>query len=180
MVAYLCILLLCAGHAAWVQPDSIPHALSGMVVYSAKVQLFARGNSTDTLRFNQERSFFQWQRHTNDSRNSTYLKKFKRLHPNEKMETLSHASPQDSIGDYTLYDTASDSLFSRYVMPALGHTYALKAKRPSIHWSITDSTKKIGRSSCTEAAAHFWGRDYTARFTPKIPVPYGPWKLTTL
>ncbi len=47
-------------------------------------------------------------------------------------------------------------------------------------WNITNETKKIGSYSCTKATTTFRGRDYTAWFTLKIPVPYGPWKLNGL
>lgn len=47
-------------------------------------------------------------------------------------------------------------------------------------WEISKETKKIGRFICYKATAPFRGRNYTAWFTPEIPVPFGPWKLNGL
>lgn len=45
---------------------------------------------------------------------------------------------------------------------------------------IADSTKNILGYDCVMATAHYHGRDWTAWFTPDIPLPEGPWKLTGL
>ncbi len=56
----------------------------------------------------------------------------------------------------------------------------LKEVTPEIKWKILKETKKIGKFTCQKAIANFRGRNYTAWFTPDIPVPYGPWKLQGL
>lgn len=45
------------------------------------------------------------------------------------------------------------------------------------HWQITDSIKEIDGLSCIKASTSFRGRNWTAWFTPEIPIPEGPWKL---
>lgn len=46
-----------------------------------------------------------------------------------------------------------------------------------LHWNITNETKKIAGYECIKAVTNFRGREWTAWFTPEIPLPYGPWKL---
>src|SRR5690606_19858901 len=49
-----------------------------------------------------------------------------------------------------------------------------------INWNITQETKIIAGYKCIKATTNFRGRDWTAWFTPDIPVPVGPWKLRGL
>jgi len=50
----------------------------------------------------------------------------------------------------------------------------------SIEWVIGDSTKTILDYECVMASADYHGRYWTVWFTPEIPMPDGPWKLTGL
>ncbi len=62
-----------------------------------------------------------------------------------------------------------------------GQQYYLKDSIPIIKWKIfKKETKKIGKFKCIKATSTFRGRDYTAWFTPEIPVLFGPWKLNGL
>ncbi len=141
---------------------------------------FAGKPTVDTLKFNRQKSFFQWQRKiiktTTTVTNNNVPKKYVKLNP-----------PPDSIGSYVIYNAAEDSMYMRKrtrgmtVKGLMGSQgIFLRAHKPNIHWNITDSTKKIGRFNCTMATTHFRGRKYIVWFTPKIPVPYGPWKLIGL
>lgn len=51
---------------------------------------------------------------------------------------------------------------------------------PKLAWKILNETKKIGNFECTKATCNFRGRNYTAWFSLKIPLPFGPWKLQGL
>lgn len=44
-------------------------------------------------------------------------------------------------------------------------------------WQIIDSTKTILDYQCQKAVCDFRGREWTAWFSPEIPVSNGPWKL---
>ncbi|MBD5308823.1 MAG: GLPGLI family protein [Bacteroides sp.] len=44
-------------------------------------------------------------------------------------------------------------------------------------WEILDETKDIMGYECIAAKCRFRGREWTAWFTPEIPVKEGPWKL---
>ena len=45
-------------------------------------------------------------------------------------------------------------------------------------WHVHEDVRKdtLGYA-CYKASTHFRGRDYTAWFTPDIPIPFGPWKF---
>lgn len=58
--------------------------------------------------------------------------------------------------------------------------FLLQEQLGSIQWTIEDDTKQIGNFKCQKASCRFRGRDYTAWFTPEIPVCFGPWKLNGL
>lgn len=47
-------------------------------------------------------------------------------------------------------------------------------------WEITDSTTTIGGYECLLATSNYCGRLWYAWFTPEIPIPGGPWKLSGL
>lgn len=150
-----------------------PDSLSGKILYSQKL-IF--GNTTiraiDTLKFNQTKSIFRWQRllHNNNGKKEIIKK-------NSGKKIIKGYST-DNLGQIILYNVAKDSMYSRaYVVD---REYLLKAKTPNIIWNITDSTKKIGKFKSIMATTHFRGRDYTVWFTTEIPVPYGPWKLVGL
>lgn len=44
-------------------------------------------------------------------------------------------------------------------------------------WTIDTATKRIGDFNCIKARCFFRGRNYTAWYTPDIPLAMGPWKL---
>lgn len=46
-----------------------------------------------------------------------------------------------------------------------------------IDWKITSESKRIGTFIVKKATTSFRGRNYTAWFTPEIPVGIGPWKF---
>jgi len=48
---------------------------------------------------------------------------------------------------------------------------------PDFNWKIENETKEILGYQCKNATTTFRGRNYTAWFTPKIPISDGPWKF---
>jgi len=177
MLKYLILLLFVATTAVHAQHvKSSSGSSSGMVIYKAQVTM--RGKPTiDTLRFNRQGSFFQWER--------KMLKETTTVtHNNVPKKYVDLVPPPDSIGSYVIYNAAKDSIYMRRrtrSMATIGSPgIFLQAPKPEIHWNMADSTKKIGKYDCTRATAHFRGRDYTVWFTPQIPIPYGPWKLIGL
>ncbi len=69
----------------------------------------------------------------------------------------------------TVYDKAGSLEYGVYTEP-LGE----------IQWEITDSTKTVLGYDCMMATANYHGRNWTAWFTPDIPLQEGPWKLAGL
>lgn len=55
--------------------------------------------------------------------------------------------------------------------------YYAKENTPSIKWTITAKTKKIGEFNCNHAFTEFRGRSYEVWFTTQIPTTFGPWKF---
>lgn len=159
--------------------DSSSNSISGFAVYSARISAHIRINqpsfSVDTLFFTRKNSLYQWQYPNN---NNSEIKEIKKKYSDAKI-TLSPLR-SDKIGRVNFYDVTNDSLLTRRIMLGLEQIYLIKEKAPDIPWNITDSTKKLGNYRAIKATAHFRGRDYTAWFTPEIPVPYGPWKLLGL
>lgn len=49
-----------------------------------------------------------------------------------------------------------------------------------MRWQLENDFKMISGYRCQKATTSFRGRNYTAWFSPKIPLPYGPWKLNGL
>ena len=48
---------------------------------------------------------------------------------------------------------------------------------PLFNWQIGTETATVCGYECFKATCHWRGRDFTAWFTPDIPVEYGPWKF---
>jgi GLPGLI family protein len=53
----------------------------------------------------------------------------------------------------------------------------MKEEANTLNWQLSSETKKIGDFLCKKATVFFRGRNYTAWYTTKIAIPYGPWKL---
>ncbi|AHF18009.1 GLPGLI family protein [Niabella soli] len=61
-----------------------------------------------------------------------------------------------------------------------GTAFIIPAKRPAIHWSVTDSTKTIQGFICQKATGESYGRRYTAWFCADLPYRFGPRRLNGL
>jgi GLPGLI family protein len=172
MYKYFLLILILSSNSTYAQnrTNLSGSSTSGLVIYSSRVTLNNTTVSSDTLQFNRTKSLFQWQNSKKPKRRS--VKAFGGI------QNKRNISPHDNIGEYNLYNAAKDSLYSRKYL--FDQVYFVKEKNPDIQWNITDSSKTIGGYRCTMATAHFRGRNYTAWFTPKIPVHYGPWKLIGL
>lgn len=71
--------------------------------------------------------------------------------------------------EMTVYDTAGSTEHGYYKEPL-----------EEIQWEIADSTKTVLGYECVMATADYHGREWTAWFSPDIPMQEGPWKLTGL
>lgn len=80
-----------------------------------------------------------------------------------------------SKNGYQVYVNHYNEMLSRNK----GYSY-VKENLPKIYWNILNEKKIIGNFECVKAIGSFRGREYTAWYTPSIPIPYGPWKLQGL
>jgi GLPGLI family protein len=64
--------------------------------------------------------------------------------------------------------------------PLLFNSYLITDALPVIDWKISGDTATFGGLHCQKATTHFKGRDYTAWFSPDLPLHIGPWKLNGL
>lgn len=80
-------------------------------------------------------------------------------------------------GEQVYYSRKNDSL---WWSQRFGDNIYIAEKRPVIDWKLLSETKKIGSFTAHKATGEFRGRTYTAWYTTKIPLPYGPWKLQGL
>src|SRR5699024_2919474 len=143
MLKYLILFSIIAAHAAQAQNVKSPSGrFNGIVIYKARVQMRNTPTTIDTLRFNRQESFFQWQRKILTSTITV-------TNNNVPTQTTVKHAPPDTIGSYVIYKAAKDSMYMRrrtHEMAAEAGSPGifLKARRPNIHWNIKDSTKKIG------------------------------------
>ncbi len=84
----------------------------------------------------------------------------------------------DEYGDQILFEKKSDSIFSRIKMNS---QYVLVAeKNQRMMWKLSNEEKDIKGYNCKKAICFYRGRNYTAWFTPEIPIPEGPYKFKGL
>ena len=80
-------------------------------------------------------------------------------------------------GNQVYFSNSSKKMFSTFNYQGMVY---INDGETNIVWNTTNETKKIGTFICNKATTSFRGRDYTAWFTLKIPVSFGPWKLNGL
>jgi len=91
-------------------------------------------------------------------------------------QTFTHAGIPDD--DYLKIDrNKREVLFFDDIMR---NKFLVKDTYPDPAWKITDETKTVAGLSCIKASAMFRGREWTAWFSPEIPLAFGPWKLQGL
>jgi len=83
-------------------------------------------------------------------------------------------SPDTSM---LVYTDQSEGLMIAQEYDLEGEPFMLSDSLYPMQWEITGEEKKIGSYSCVKAGSRFRGRDYTAWFTPDLPVTFGPWKM---
>jgi GLPGLI family protein len=98
--------------------------------------------------------------------------------PGLKQVKISGGIPFDEYGNQILFEKEIDSIFSRIKMSS---QYVLLAEqRQAINWILSEDEKKIQGYNCKKASSLFKGRNYTAWFSPEIPIPEGPYKFKGL
>ena len=85
---------------------------------------------------------------------------------------------QKSLLPAFMYNNQKDFYFNHEYLD--GEIDVIKEDKKIWTWKILPETKKIGNFTCQKAEATFRGSVFTAWFTNKIPVPFGPWKAKDL
>lgn len=77
-----------------------------------------------------------------------------------------------------------ESIFKNYPVGKIRHmddfdicNWQIDEDMEKPEWTVTDSTYNILGYECVMATTSFRGREWTAWFTPEIPISDGPWKL---
>jgi|GEM_PF-662740 GLPGLI family protein len=119
---------------------------------------------------------------------------------NSKIDSLKKKIEEDNKNNkahsgtnYNVHKAIDEILFTRLKNREIVHQkgiydvnkgknegYILTEGIPALEWKIANEFKEISGFKAQKASCHFRGRDYTAWFTPEIPVPFGPWKLQGL
>lgn len=173
MYRFVIIILLMAAPTAYAQQNNAPkNTISGIVIYHQRIALKNLAVTSDTLKFNRTESIFHWYLHNPEN---DLADRIKQRYPMAEVPENISSSFYSGVVNY--FNMATDSLFSRKPMGSLNAVIYLKEEIPEINWNITDGTKEIGNYNVQKATGQFRGRHYTAWFTRKIPLPYGPWKL---
>ena len=117
----------------------------------------------------------------NDSLRNEFLKK------NPKAQGIPISpSERGKKGEYwslliwsDFYNDFSKNVLTEFAnMPRGGIPhYQYTEELPLQEWKILDETMTIAGHLCRKATCRFRGRDFTAWFTPDIPVSNGPWKF---
>jgi len=84
----------------------------------------------------------------------------------------------DSIGVLVFKSYKTKELIGRDYIS--NKPFIIQNDYPKIVWQILNETKIIAGLECQKANGDYHGRNYTAWFTNKIPIPDGPWKLCGL
>lgn len=94
---------------------------------------------------------------------------------NKKYEGKREYTGKRSIqGDQVVYNIKRNTIWSNLYFD---EQIYMKEEANTLNWQLSSETKKIGDFLCKKATVFFRGRNYTAWYTTKIAIPYGPWKL---
>ncbi len=98
---------------------------------------------------------------------------------NNSSNTLLKSIPQQQ-SDLPFYYKKLNNNFVIYNPKTVLKQYVVKDDSLNMNWEIHNEKRTIGNYVCSKATTEFRGRNYTAWFTSKIPVDYGPRKFSGL
>ncbi|MBQ8520427.1 MAG: GLPGLI family protein [Bacteroides sp.] len=83
-------------------------------------------------------------------------------------------------GNIYVFKDRKDLTVSVYELMGLAESGCYTEPLAEMQWIIGDSTKTILEYECVVAHTEYHGRQWTAWFTPELPIQEGPWKLCGL
>lgn len=91
------------------------------------------------------------------------------------MRARSRALRSAQFEEQLLCDLAGQEV--RVIVPIVIDQWIYTEDLPSQSWQLVEGDSTILGYSCHKAKTSFRGRNYTAYYTPELPLPYGPWKF---
>lgn len=139
-------------------------------VYHAEhsIHSASRYNGQNTLHFNQNHSLFIHEGYPKESS--------KKQDGNNMIATVG-----DKEGAPVFINFKDSLTYTKLVGQFFGQSQSIiKEKMDNITWEVQDSQKTIKDFLCILATTKYEGRNYSAWFTPDIPVSFGPYRLRGL
>ena len=153
----------------------------GIVYYGCIEALNEEGiqscDNNSYMVFNNSKSYYVTAKDSLESKN---MQREASVHKASESNPSTGAGVTSAAGNQVVVNLKLQTIFSRYV--ALGHDeiFYVSEPIPELNWTLIRATKKIGNFLCQKATTTFRGRKYTAWYTTKIAIPFGPWKLQGL
>lgn len=124
-----------------------------------------------TMRFSNKYSYYEETKIQKESEKIEVLKENSNLIKNVTIQ-------KQSLKPMFFFNDRKELYFlTEYVS---GKTDIVKETNIKWDWKILPDEKKIGNFTVQKTTAKFRGSSFTAWFTNKIPLPYGPWKAKDL
>jgi len=79
-----------------------------------------------------------------------------------------------------LKDNSSNKIYYTKKIPKMQDRFYYIQDKELFNWTISEETKQIKGYTVQKAITSFAGRDYTAWFSPEIPIAEGPYKFNGL
>lgn len=149
--------------------------------------VFSQENTTVIATYNFDDSFYYHDEGpikgvlVNSGGKSLYSNNLKEIAPGTKYINDNNRTTGELVDDKDQYFKNFDSNF------LLSHSnisyqekVILKDSLKMFSWKITNKNKEILGYQCIGAKTTFRGRNYTAYYTPDIPISDGPWKFNGL
>ena len=158
------------------------HSQSGVINYNSVLN-FGNAEPKETanqLFFNRKYSLYQTS--SNDSKEKKTTTDYTYIDENTTGKNI-HQKYTNSIPSEYYFSLKTKSFvcletaFEKKTFQAYIYKDSLAGK---MKWQLENDFKMISGYRSQKAITRFRGRNYTAWFSPKIPLPYGPWKLNGL
>ncbi len=83
---------------------------------------------------------------------------------------------EDEFGDVVYKNFVDKSMHLRQIVWQQPYI-SQESSMPRFEWTFDTAQRYIGKFLCRKATTSFRGRNFTAWFTPEIPISDGPWKF---
>ncbi len=146
------------------------------LVYYGYIEAVLDGNakgadSNAYLVFNKEQSYYVTAK---DSLEKTAKINSMTVYKKNYEGKREYTGKRSAQGDQVVYNIKANTMWSNLYFDKQIY---VKDEATKLNWKLSTESKKIGNFLCKKATTFFRGRNYTAWYTSKIAIPFGPWKL---